>query len=343
MTTSWYTLTIDHDFSPPVITHTLDEESESLYNEKTAFCWISDEVMLSEDFISWNMEEDCLTLFESYCQPDAEDPIPTSTAIPESCTPTFTTDTPTTTTTQTTVPTPTPTQPGMISGCNKFHQVEDGDQCDAITAEYEISLDEFYTWNPDVGTGCGSLWIDYYVCVGVSGSSSTSTTTGTTTTATTTSTSTGAATPTPTQPNMMDGCTEFHQVASGDQCGAIASEHGISLDDLYTWNPDIGTDCKALWLDYYVCVGRGSTPTSTSRTTTRSTTTTTSGVATPTPTQPNMIATCRKFHLVQSGDQCGTIASENNITLADFYSWNPDVGSSCGSLWLDYYVCVGVA
>jgi hypothetical protein len=66
-------------------------------------------------------------------------------------------------------------------------------------------------------------------------------------------------------------------------------------------------------------------------------------VATPTPTQAGMITTCRRFHLVQSGDKCGTIASENNISLSDFYRWNPGVGSSCGSLWLDYYVCVGVA
>ncbi|KAK3946556.1 hypothetical protein QBC32DRAFT_225880 [Pseudoneurospora amorphoporcata] len=43
---------------------------------------------------------------------------------------------------------------------------------------------------------------------------------------------------------------------------------------------------------------------------------------------------------IASGDQCGTIATRYSISLANFYSWNPAVGSSCQTLWLDYYVCI---
>lgn len=46
--------------------------------------------------------------------------------------------------------------------------------------------------------------------------------------------------------------------------------------------------------------------------------------------------------LVVSGDTCSTIATTAGITLDEFYSWNTMVGSSCGDLWLNYYVCVGV-
>ena len=54
-----------------------------------------------------------------------------------------------------------------------------------------------------------------------------------------------------------------------------------------------------------------------------------------------MATNCNKFHLVVSGDQCGTIASNAGITLANFYAWNPAVGSTCAYLDLRDYVCIG--
>lgn len=55
-----------------------------------------------------------------------------------------------------------------------------------------------------------------------------------------------------------------------------------------------------------------------------------------------MASNCDKFYLVVSGDQCGTIATSEGITLADFYAWNPAVGTSCEYLDLGDYVCVDV-
>ncbi|KIM98195.1 carbohydrate-binding module family 50 protein, partial [Oidiodendron maius Zn] len=72
-----------------------------------------------------------------------------------------------------------------------------------------------------------------------------------------------------------------------------------------------------------------------------STTTPANGISTPTPYQTGMATNCNKFHLVVSGDQCGTIASNAGITLANFYAWNPAVGSTCAYLDLRDYVCIG--
>ncbi|KAJ5704838.1 hypothetical protein N7536_000527 [Penicillium majusculum] len=55
-----------------------------------------------------------------------------------------------------------------------------------------------------------------------------------------------------------------------------------------------------------------------------------------------MAATCNSFYLVISGDSCSAIATSQGISLANFYAWNPAVGSSCAYLGLGGYVCVGI-
>lgn len=61
------------------------------------------------------------------------------------------------------------------------------------------------------------------------------------------------------------------------------------------------------------------------------------------PTQPNISPKCNAFHLVVAGDGCWAIANTYKISLADFYTWNPSVGSDCSALWTEYNVCVGVS
>ncbi|KAL4737494.1 hypothetical protein BDV11DRAFT_191680 [Aspergillus similis] len=63
--------------------------------------------------------------------------------------------------------------PGTASNCNRFHLVVDGDQCDSLASAYDISLDDFYTWNPGVGDECRTLKTEYYVCIGVSSNGTT--------------------------------------------------------------------------------------------------------------------------------------------------------------------------
>jgi LysM repeat protein len=41
------------------------------------------------------------------------------------------------------------------------------------------------------------------------------------------------------------------------------------------------------------------------------------------PTQSGVVDGCRKFYTVQSGDTCWQIANDHEISLAQFYAWNP--------------------
>jgi LysM domain len=242
-------------------------------------------------------------------------------------TPNSTTTTAATTTNSDGITTPTPIQTGMVATCNKFYLVQSGDECGTIASNEDISLDDFYSWNPAVGTNCTDLDVGDYVCVDIIGF---------TPTTTTSTPGDGITTPTPIQTGMVSTCNKFYLVQSGDECGTIASDEGISLDDFYSWNPAVGTSCQYLALGDYVCVDIiGFTPTTT-------TTSAGDGVTTPTPHQTGMVSDCDKFYLVQSGDECGTIASNEGITLANFYAWNPAVGTSCQYLGLGDYVCVGL-
>ncbi|KAJ5185308.1 Peptidoglycan-binding Lysin subgroup [Penicillium cf. griseofulvum] len=234
------------------------------------------------------------------------------------------------------ITTPQPIQPGMIADCNKFHMVADGDGCDSIAKANGITPAQFYSLNPGVGNTCSTLWLGYYVCVSRIGDTAPTTTKATTTT---TKPTNGIATPTPIQNGMVGNCDKFHLVGDNDQCVTIVSSNGISLSQFYSWNPAVGKGCETLWKGYYVCVKIiGVTPITTTKATT---TTAGNGIATPTPIQPGMITSCKKFHKVVAGDQCGTIAAAAGISQTQFFSWNPNVGSDCKSLWLGYWVCTG--
>lgn len=70
------------------------------------------------------------------------------------------------------VVTPSPVQSGITDRCNTFHKVKSGDGCYDIANDHGISLDDFYEYNPAVGTDCSGLFPDDYVCVGVADSCS---------------------------------------------------------------------------------------------------------------------------------------------------------------------------
>ncbi|KAI1066831.1 hypothetical protein LB506_012125 [Fusarium annulatum] len=79
-----------------------------------------------------------------------------------------------------------------------------------------------------------------------------------------------------------------------------------------------------------------------SATSVKATTTATASAKVPSPTQPGAVDGCNKWHYVNDGDGCYSIAEKYNVKLADFYEWNSQIGNDCGGLWLHYYVCVGV-
>ncbi|KAM0511472.1 hypothetical protein ACHAPE_009826 [Trichoderma viride] len=226
-----------------------------------------------------------------------------------------------------------PQQTGTVTNCNKFYLVQSGDTCPAIEAQFGISMSQFIAWNPSVNTA------GYYYCVGIPGATSKPTTT------TTKSTSTNSiSTPTPIQTGMTTSCNKFDLVQSGDSCAAIASKYSIPLATFYSWNPAVGSSCSTLDLGYYVCVGAiGYTPPATTTTTKKTTTSSAgNGITTPTPFETGMVNNCKKFYLVKSGDSCASIATSQKTTAANIEKWNPGVGSTCTTLWLGDYICVGV-
>ncbi|KXJ85378.1 hypothetical protein Micbo1qcDRAFT_128179 [Microdochium bolleyi] len=151
------------------------------------------------------------------------------------------------TTTKPTQPTPTgnapgPVQDGIASDCQRYHLVKSGDGCQKIVDQYKtFSLQQFYSWNPAVGNTCSGLWLDFYVCIGISG--------------TPTTPPQQPSTPSPVQEGISSKCNKYHEVVSGDFCQMIADKFKISLANFYSWNPAVGKTCSALWLGYHVCVG----------------------------------------------------------------------------------------
>lgn len=238
----------------------------------------------------------------------------------------------TSTTTRATTPTngiatPSPIQKNMAKNCNQFHLIKSTTTCSSIESYYNIPLATFISWNPSVGSGCTSLLVDYYVCVGVVGWQPPTTTTTKVPTPTN-----GIATPTPIQTGMTKNCNKFHLVKSTTTCASIQDYYEITMAQLVSWNPAVGSKCTALWADSYVCVGVISqTPTQSGN-----------GVETPSPIQTGMTKSCKKFHLVKTTTTCASIQDYYKITMAQLAKWNTAIGSKCTGLWAHYYICVGV-
>ncbi|KAI8946257.1 hypothetical protein F4801DRAFT_565163 [Xylaria longipes] len=196
------------------------------------------------DFVALNPGVTCpnLVVGQQYCVLGSVSTT-TSTSTKSSTTkaPTSTTKAPASTTKTTTTTTKTvtsdphsPSQSGLAKNCNKFYEVVGGDTCNKITSQYSISLDQFRTWNPSIDSACDNLLVDYWVCVGVPGA---------------------VTVPTPLMPGTISNCKTFYLVKSGDTCGKIDAQYGLSLATFRKWNTMVNADCTNLFLDYYVCVG----------------------------------------------------------------------------------------
>ncbi|KAF2711237.1 carbohydrate-binding module family 50 protein [Pleomassaria siparia CBS 279.74] len=292
------------------------------------------------EFINWNpaVGSDCLGLWANtyYCV-----------GIPGTPTAPIITTTVKATSTLTGTPKPSPTQDGLISSCTTFYLAVKDDNCAKAVKKFgTFTLRDFITWNPAVEEDCSAMWADTYYCVGIPGrptarpSSSSLPPTTTLTTPTN-----GITTPLPTQPGMVANCDAFYFVPKNQGCQAIADQNFITLSQFLTWNPNIGgSACGGLWAEVYVCVSIiGHTPSKPASTTKRSTATPTPTgctVAHPEPTQPGSICKCKRWYLPVANEYCADIEKRFGITAAQFNAWNPSIGTTCGGLWKDVYVCV---
>lgn len=230
--------------------------------------------------------------------------------------------------------------------------------CQAILDNYDLTVSQFSTWNPEVGSQCENLWEDYSYCVSLTqtladagGNSPDANGTSTTTTpATSTTTSTGVSIPGPTQSGIPADCISYYLAQSTDTCSSIETAFGITDAQFHAWNPAVSADClSGLWANEAYCVGvAGTTATTTTLTTSSSATPTSTSPAVPSPTQPNsIISNCNEYAQAVDGDYCYIFASEHDITTDELYAWNTVLGAAgadCGTeFWLDYYYCIGVS
>lgn len=246
---------------------------------------------------------------------------------------------------------PTTAAADTVSDCSNWHVVASGDTCDSIAKDWYISTDNLRSYNPSLASSCKLVEGNSY-CTERNYGVPVSTPTPTTSLAssTTPAPTNGITTPTPIREGMVNNCNKFYFVVKDDNCYNIAAAQSITLDQLYAWNPAVGTSCQGLWPQTYICVGTiGFTPAPSTTPVPSSTikptsakATPTNGIATPTPVQAGLISTCNKFYLVKDNDNCYDIAQTYKISLDQFYAWNPAVGSSCATLWPRYYVCVSI-
>jgi len=108
--------------------------------------------------------------------------------------------------------------------------------------------------------------------------------------------------------------------------------YGITFQQLYAWNTDIGSNCEDLWTDYAVCV---SPPPGYSASTSA-----TSSAPSAAPTRTGTASGCAVYHTVASNEGCWDLQQMYAITFDELYSWNTDIGTNCESLWTGYGVCV---
>lgn len=103
-------------------------------------------------------------------------------------------------------------------------------------------------------------------------------------------------------------------VASGDSCGSLATECGITATEFTEYNTASDL-CSTLQIGQLVCCSSGTLPSP----------------------QANADGTCTAVQVV-SGDSCGTLATECGITATEFSEYN-DATDLCSSLAVGQHVC----
>jgi len=125
-----------------------------------------------------------------------------------------------------------------------------------------------------------------------------------------------------------------------------------------SWNPSVGVNCTALFVDYYVCIDMVATTSSGYVTATTTNVSYIYPYSTWVPTAPSVLPTAPKPSPVQSGfpsscyyayeamqgDNCTALASGFGFfTPAQFEKLNPAVGSDCSGLQPGYYYCLALS
>ncbi|KAI1427107.1 hypothetical protein F5Y12DRAFT_712444 [Xylaria sp. FL1777] len=150
----------------------------------------------------------------------------------------------------------------MQPSCTAYLDVNFDTSCRDILDNYSLTITQFSTWNPEVGTQCEPLggllvlrltdtdarrgrcqqrrqrqcfehsYTYYYISV-------------LSTTTERSIPSSVAATPSPTQPNSItSNCDKYQIITSGDYCFIFAQNNRITVNDLADWNTVLGVGAR---------------------------------------------------------------------------------------------------
>ncbi|KAF4552094.1 LysM domain-containing protein 9 [Elsinoe fawcettii] len=257
------------------------------------------------------------------------------------------------------VPPPNQTGAGTVSGCQKWYTPVSGDWCSKVADANGISVSDFISWNPSVGTDCTTMYVGWSYCVAikVGGAATTkattpaqlpttsrSTTKAVTTPSTTKPVTTPPATtpvvttraqttsnaapssvptPSPVRDGTVQGCTKWDLVVSGDDCSVIGARNGVSSANIITWNPAVGSNCGGLWLGYYACVGVSSSGSTNPTTPAATTTPRPSSTSNPSPGAYNV-------YRGSGSVSDGWPAQSKWLNFDDMWTLNlPNIGTNC--------------
>ncbi|KAJ8123756.1 hypothetical protein ONZ43_g361 [Nemania bipapillata] len=256
-------------------------------------------------------------------------------------------------TNDTSAPVPTDVAPDVNQKCGRYYQVQPDEYCNLIVLHFGISLQDFQFLNPDINENCTNLYAYESYCILPVGDINTypgrpgATTAPPTTTlpftsivsldAIVTTAPIVTSTALPLAADSREDCARFfdgQQILGEDisttsyknACEFAAAVWAISVDDLVQWNPDLGNvtngECnmmpdvrycgKLLYADppeaqvgpdYEFDVRTGA------------------------------IETCTQYADAYPDWDCNDILLNYDLTIAQFYSYNPEVGADCSNLW----------
>lgn len=137
-----------------------------------------------------------------------------------------------------------------------IYKIQEGDTCLGIIAQHapDYSIRQLRSWNLNINSVCSNLgdMIGSQICIGppavIAGVAPPATTPTATSIATQLPIPTDAATGSNTK------CGLWYTTVSGDICGSISGQYGISLKDFYFLNPAVNNQCSNLQARTSYCV-----------------------------------------------------------------------------------------
>jgi hypothetical protein len=143
--------------------------------------------------------------------------------------------------------TPSDVPSGSPKDCKSWYYTTGGETCDELSNGFgTFSVENFISMNPSVFDDCSGIVDHTWYCVA-----------GPDTPTTRTADLIMPTRPTaiPTQSGVAPDCKKYWIVSENDTCKLIGRANGISLENLITWNPALGSKCSGLKPDSYICVG----------------------------------------------------------------------------------------